>query len=255
MAIAAVIQQAPIAQQIAAAVTKSSDGKMKFVSLLPSPKGTPSGAYLAKVLTPNGKMGMVWVIYSGDSKVPNLLTASSLYTVSGTNLSLLGAKELFGAPSENSSMKKNSAIKSADFIWGKGKPNIVFYTDPNCIFCHRQFDALKPLIESGKVTARVIPVAFLKPSSMGKAEAVLQGGVPALLQDEEHFDDAKEEGGIKPINNPVLARKIHDNTVGLSNVEGGNGIATPFMLIYANGKWISQEGFLTTDQILARLGN
>ena len=76
--------------------------------------------------------------------------------------------------------------------------------DPNCIFCHKTFAALQPLIAEGDVQVRWILVGFLKPSSLGKAAAILSAQDPAqaLQTNEANFNDAQEEGAITPLKNP-----------------------------------------------------
>jgi thiol:disulfide interchange protein DsbG len=76
--------------------------------------------------------------------------------------------------------------------------------DPNCIYCHLLFKELRPLIDAGKLQVRWVPVGFLKPTSLGKAAALLHAGsdtdsVTLLKQDEANFDQQQEEGGIAPL--------------------------------------------------------
>lgn len=70
--------------------------------------------------------------------------------------------------------------------------------DPNCIFCHKFFEASEPLVKSGKLQIRWIIGAFLKPSSKGKAAAILSAKDPnkAFLENEAKFNEQNEEGGI-----------------------------------------------------------
>lgn len=73
--------------------------------------------------------------------------------------------------------------------------------DPNCIYCHRFYQAARPLVKAGKLQIRWIIGAFLKPSSKGKAAAILSAANPAkaLLENENKFNEKIEEGGITPL--------------------------------------------------------
>jgi thiol:disulfide interchange protein DsbG len=96
-----------------------------------------------------------------------------------------------------------SVDKTAWFQQGKADAPHQMYVavDPNCIFCHRLFKAAQPFIEKGQLTVRWIVVGFLKPSSPGKAAAILAAKDPvkALEEDEKSFIVGSEEGGIKPL--------------------------------------------------------
>lgn len=53
-------------------------------------------------------------------------------------------------------------------------PRIVYViTDPNCVWCHRFWEASRPWVDAGKVQVRHILVGIIKPSSAGKAAAIL----------------------------------------------------------------------------------
>ena len=117
---------------------------------------------------------------------------------------------------------------------------------------------MKPLVDAGKLVVKVVPVAFLKASSMGKAEAVLEGGMSAYLQDENGFDDSTEEGGIAPltsagVGDAGVGQRIQSNTQLLSNLEGGR-IATPFMLVRRGNAWQPHMGLLSGADLSTLLG-
>lgn len=90
------------------------------------------------------------------------------------------------------------------FLWGKAKTTpIDALVDPNCIFCHKWYQDVAPAVAAGKITFRIIPVAALKHSSVPKAIEILSAKDPLnlWLQDEKHFDETTEEGGL-PVNLP-----------------------------------------------------
>ncbi|MDA8093119.1 MAG: thiol:disulfide interchange protein DsbG [Betaproteobacteria bacterium] len=87
-------------------------------------------------------------------------------------------------------------------------PRAIVYVffDPNCIFCHYTWQALKPYEKVG-LQVRWVPVAFLKPTSLGRAAAILEAknGEAALDQDETRFNMSAEEGGLTPAAKPAPA--------------------------------------------------
>ncbi len=76
-------------------------------------------------------------------------------------------------------------------------PRIVYtFSDPNCPYCHRFWDAARPWVDSGKVQLRHVIVGVIKADSSTKAAAILGASdrTAALLQNERQFGN----GGIKP---------------------------------------------------------
>lgn len=126
------------------------------------------------------------------------------------------------------------AAHADSFVLGTKGPELTAFVDPNCIYCHKFYEEAKPLIAAGKLRVRYVVVAFLKPSSAGKAAAILGASDPAtaMAANEKGFDEATEEGGITPAKNPDPATlaAVENNTKLLS--ESGE-VATP-TLIYCN---------------------
>jgi thiol:disulfide interchange protein DsbG len=95
------------------------------------------------------------------------------------------------------------------------------------------------LLQAGKLRLRVVMVGFLKPSSFGKAAAILMQSdhAQALATDEKKFDVKNEEGGIEPAKTipPKIKQAIEANTHLLA--QSGNE-ATPTLLYQnADGQW------------------
>ena len=72
--------------------------------------------------------------------------------------------------------------------------------DPNCPYCHRLWLRLQPYARRG-LAVRWIPVAFIRPSSLPKAAAILAARDPvqAFTFNEAHYDTARMEGGQLPL--------------------------------------------------------
>lgn len=108
--------------------------------------------------------------------------------------------------------------------------------DPNCIFCHMLYKEVEPMIEKGTLQVRWIPAGFLKPSSAGKAAAIMAAKDPlaALKKDETTFDAKKEEGGIQPLDANSKDPKVQ----------------TAFDQVNANTQFFGKNGFQGTPTIL-----
>ncbi|WP_111748527.1 thiol:disulfide interchange protein DsbG [Salinisphaera orenii] len=91
-------------------------------------------------------------------------------------------------------------------------PRVIYmFTDPNCPYCHKFWQAARPWVKAGKVQIRHVIVGILKPSSMPKAAAILSASDPsaALTKDERNYN----QGGIAPMDTPPsdVARKVNAN--------------------------------------------
>jgi len=93
-------------------------------------------------------------------------------------------------------------LESASWIaLGAEEPERVVYafTDPNCPYCNLLWRASKPYYPEG-LQVRHIMVGFLKPSSPGKAAAILGAEDPAAAL--QRHERNHESGGIEPVNSP-----------------------------------------------------
>lgn len=95
--------------------------------------------------------------------------------------------------------------------------------DPNCIFCHRLYAALQPEIQSGQLSVRWIPVAFLKPTSQGRVYAILSSKDPVsmLEQNETNFNEQTEDGGIPPLSSASaqVVQQLQNNMAFLTEAQ------------------------------------
>lgn len=101
------------------------------------------------------------------------------------------------------------------------KHKMYVFFDPNCSACHVFYDDVAPMVKSGDVQVRWVPVAFRAPSSIGKAAHILSGKTEGqkagLLQiDENKFDMQTETGGLsvlkKNSSNAKYFQQVKDNT-------------------------------------------
>ena len=95
------------------------------------------------------------------------------------------------------------------------KSVLYVFFDPNCLYCHLTWKALQPYEKVG-LQVRWVPVAYQKPSSVGRAAAIMQASdrTAALRENEVKYDEAHFDGGIKPVDKPQapLTVQLQANT-------------------------------------------
>lgn len=124
-----------------------------------------------------------------------------------------------------------------------GAPLIYAFVDPNCIYCHVFYERAKPLIKAGKLQVKLALVGFLKPSSMGRAAAILSADDPAQAwtKNEEGFNKSTEDGAIDPVKSPSDELKdIMNAHFKAMTAAGGDG--TPTLLFKEDGHWKAKVG-------------
>lgn len=86
--------------------------------------------------------------------------------------------------------------KATWFAEGDGKRVVYVFFDPNCPYCHRLFENLRPYLKKGQYQFRWVPVGILTTTSPGKAAAILQAESPvkAFYQNEDSY---QRGGGIE----------------------------------------------------------
>jgi thiol:disulfide interchange protein DsbG len=157
----------------------------------------------------------------------------------------------------NAGVAKSAYAEVSSLSWfaegsNKASHKVYIVIDPNCIFCHEEYDLVQPLIKAGKLQVRWVPVGFLKPTSKGKAAAILAAStnkkrVAMLMKDETSFNVQEEEGALTPLanNNSMVNAaafsKVEKNT-SFFNKYVSTFIGTP-VILYKN-KEGSPELFL-----------
>ncbi len=109
-------------------------------------------------------------------------------------------------------------------------PRVVYtFTDPNCPYCHRFWEASRRWVQSGKVQLRHILVGVIRQDSANKAAAIMMAASPteALTRNEQRH----QEGGIEGV--PIVSREMRDR-------------------LDANERLMSELGFQGTPGILFR---
>ncbi|HDS1367956.1 TPA: thiol:disulfide interchange protein DsbG [Stenotrophomonas maltophilia] len=118
-------------------------------------------------------------------------------------------------------------------VWvldGKANAPRVIYTfsDPNCPYCNRFWEATRPWVDAGKVQLRHVLVGIIREDSPTKAAAILGAAdrSAALLENERKFD----RGGIAPAGSvPAQVRQILEDNQALMLSMGFRG--TPGIVV------------------------
>lgn len=127
------------------------------------------------------------------------------------------------------------------------KSQIYVIMDPNCIYCHLLWKALKPYQAAG-LQVKWIPVGFLHEDSEDKAVALLRGGSAAFEQSQQTFDEKAESGGIVGIKPTPEERTELEANLQLmkdANIQGTPGI---FYKDHA-GKVVRKDGMTMMGEL------
>lgn len=147
--------------------------------------------------------------------------------------------------------KMASSYEFSGLIAGHGPVQLTVFIDPNCVYCHLMWERLSSLPNAASLfTITYVPVAFLKPSSVSRAEAILvhghaplhhsdivenvfSGGAAALALNETHFRDIREEGAITPFDEPKIRAIIVQNSKNWIKLmkQLGRNAATPTTIV------------------------
>lgn len=147
--------------------------------------------------TPSQQRGILYVDNAGRYVIDGSIINSAGQDIAQRDFSLYIEPSL-------STAKVYQQLANTAWI-AQGNPNaphkVYIVVDPNCMYCHSAFEALQPYINSGTLAVRWIVTGIIKPSSKGKALAILTASNPlsALQYNEAHFNVQQEEGGITPL--------------------------------------------------------
>lgn len=236
----------PVPPEVAATVAKLTQGKATILKAFQAPQGLIGLAVSAGP----GKNLILYATPDGAYIVQGVIVSAA-----GDNLTQQSAADFL--PQPPSAADNLAALdKAHTFLWGDAKAAkelwIVF--DPNCIYCHKTFEALQKPVADGQVKVHILQVGFLKPSSLGRAAAILgaKDPVAALTEDETKFDTGNEEGGIPPdlTNADAVAEvKANNDWMEAQQISG-----TPYLL-YHDTKGNAQGIAGYVDDIKGLLGD
>lgn len=218
----------------------------------------PSAQFLAEqgltVVGPMASAGglKAWAAYRDQQPIPIYRLPDGKHWVIGTVIDAQGkdvnAKTLQSTVQKPMGQQLWSDLEATHWI-GDGKPDApqiaYVFTDPNCPYCNQLWRDARPLVQSGQLQLRHILVDILRPSSQGKAAAILAAKAPeqALASHALAYADASGKNpdtlGIAPLQRiPLSARDALANNVSLMNSMGLR--ATPTTI------WKNAQGLVQT---------
>lgn len=233
---------------VQATIEKLTGGRAKILQAYKAPAGliglsVELGPHKDTILyaSPDGKYVMQGTIVDAD----------------GQNITQQEAQQILPKP-PGAAENFATLEQTKSYVWGKADApkELWILFDPNCIYCHKTYDALKPAVETGKVKVHIIQAGFLKESSLGKAAAIMAAKDPsaALAEDEDKFDESHEEGGIKgDTSNADAVAAVQANNAWMQ-AQGISG--TPYLLYKGvDGKMADFGGYdADIDGLLAKIG-
>lgn len=176
----------------------------------------------------------------------------TLFDASGHDLTA-GPLEAASAPALDEATWKRLA-EAAWIAEGAQSPKRIVYefTDTECPYCHKLWQATQPMLERSGVQVRHIMVAVIAPQSAGRAAALLDAPDPkaALHRHENAFGHSP----IEPLKDlpPATAQRLEENNALMREL----GIMGTPGIVYkdADGKIRSAVGMPSPDRIKAIFG-
>lgn len=191
--------------------------------------------------------------YAGQP-VPVYLLPDGKHAVIGALFDAAG-RDLTQGPLAEASMPvlpEATWKRLSDATWiaeGASHPKRIVYsfTDTECPYCHKLWQATQPLLAGGDVQVRYVMVAVIAPQSLGRAAAVLEAAEPAAAM--RRHEAAFGHSPITPLQKvpAAVAERIQANNALMAKL----GIAgTPGTLYKdSKGRVRMAVGMLPPDQI------
>ncbi|MEY2340849.1 thioredoxin fold domain-containing protein [Acidithiobacillus sp. IBUN Pt1247-S3] len=146
---------------------------------------------------------------------------------------------------------------------GHKGPIIYDFFDPNCPYCHSMYEEEQSLVQTGKVTIRYVPVAYLLPSSQPEAAAILQTSHPLAALG--HFEVLAGKSFAAPIgpNGPVglprvkaSAHTIQALSMNMAVLQSTHSMGVPAILyLRKDGQTALLPGMVSRGELLTLLPN
>lgn len=205
-------------------------GSARLVRTVPGPHGLT-----AALVSVGGQKAIVWIVGWGKA-----VAVGDVWDAEGHNLTHQMAIRmgLLSRPLAPAAVAA-AVVQARTFVLGSKGPVVTLFLDPNCIFCHHLYEQAAPLLAEGRLRFRVVMVGFLKPSSVGRAVAILMAPDPAraLVSNEQGFNVTAEEGGIAPTAH-VPAKLREDVAANTRLLTASGAEATPTLLFRnRTGAW------------------
>jgi thiol:disulfide interchange protein DsbG len=222
--------------QAVSLITSASGGTAKVVKVFQGPAGLIAVAY--KI--PDGRSGLAWVDPSRQ-----LVLLGQLLNAQGQNLSAAGSAFVAYAGAQQATSDESesavtpalaAAIKGAGINVAGNGPQVSLYLDPNSPEDRTEYMTLASLAGQNKLSLRVVPVAYLRASSLNRAEDILVALSPKdeLRKNEINFDSQHKRGGAGKLGNNVQMMSVVDANTQL--LASAGQVQTPAIF------WCNKDG-------------
>lgn len=140
---------------------------------------------------------------AGQQPVAVYVTADGSHAVIGTLINAkgedIGAEALQRLVAGPQSARIWAQLEASDWIADgvADAPRVVYtFSDPNCPYCNRFWNAARPWVDAGKVQLRHIMVGVIRPDSANKVATIMADSSPAdaLRRNEMNY----ASGGVDP---------------------------------------------------------
>ena len=134
--------------------------------------------------------------------------------------------------------------QGTSFLIGRSGPVFTDFVDPDCPYCHQEFRELRPLLLSGKLRLRIVPVAVLDAGSLPRAATLLasQRPVETFLQAEAGVHDGHLALSRMQNVPPAIAAAVERNNQLLEDIDPYGEVPAILFEDRAAGKVASMIG-------------
>ena len=226
--------------QIAGLVNRASHGRLALIGSYTGPFGlTAVGLTVSGSQPPRQLVG--WVLPNNQGLMIGALLDPSGRDYSAALFPLVAQAPPNVASQSNSGLELELAsLHFSSLHEGNGPTKLTIFFDPNCSACHYLWAELHEIGNYRSLYAiDWVPVAFLKPSSSGRAAATLRmTGVTGLDEDERKFNISGEQGGLPSSADKRALSSVTEDTAKWQSLmlEHGQQLATPTIIV--NGQQI-----------------
>src|SRR5690554_6815677 len=229
--------------KLPAPVTALLDIGIEVVEQFEAPSGltgygaTYEGRPLAIYLTEDGKHAIV----------------GKLFDSQGHDLTEKTLERIVAAPGAEKAW--DLLEKSHWVLDGNADAEVIVYefTDPNCPFCHKFWQAARPWVDAGKVQIRHVMVGIIRPDSGPKAATILGAKDPSKVF--ERSQQQYDRGGV-PVASEI-SNSAREQVMANNNLMRSLGYSATPTIVYkkANGDVAVKQGMPHGTEIEMIMGS
>lgn len=207
----------------------------------------PSEGGMTAVVADNGReKRLFYVTPDGRALVAGLLFDAAGNNVTDRDLARAGVGNTVNAVSPAVAGKVWQQAQELDVLQdGRGGPTVFAFVDPTCPYSRALMRKVRPLIASGRLTVRWVPIAILSRSSYGLAQTMYEAKSVA-----RSVTDLAEDR-LPPRPETARVRSILERNVAVARQTGIT--AVPILVYRGQGRVVVTSGVPTDAEIAAIL--